>query len=389
MNSFFALSEWTQGQFLQTLIRMANLYIEPTGRGNELYVAPRDEFYRNTVIHDITGKIDRSQEVNITPLGELEGNPYIFTYKQGSDVDSKEYFDAVGRVYGEARIFADNDFVKGEKKIEIPFASTCYITGWGGKFRIPAMQTDRKSNGELRILYYSGKIGNDNWILADEVVSGTYWLGGEQIAGGYPHAGHLDNPFTPTKDLSFGMPQYVNLPSGVQYTNNNLVNRYWRKYLEEITDRNSKLVTVAVNIRAGDWQKWSFRDLFFFDGQYFRLNKIIDYQPGGGELTRCEFLKIKTAAAFTPSTGEAGGGYDNRDDYNERWPDLYTGGGQGRQFAWATHGGGKGAKDIINWLQGVDNLTRPEIGTPTGGQTFRPAITWSGADWNIVLIEEI
>jgi hypothetical protein len=145
-----------------------------------------------------------------------------------------------------------------------------------------------------------------------------------------------------------------------------------------------------VNLRAGDWQKWSFRDLYFFDGQYFRLNKIIDYVPGGEDLTRCEFLKLKTASTFTPSSAAAGGGYDVRDDYNERWPDLYTGGpGQGRKFAWATHGGGgQGYRPVFDWLQGVDNLTRADIGTPGTGDTYRPAIQWTGADWNIVLIQE-
>jgi hypothetical protein len=389
-NSFFSAQDWTQGEFLRTMIRMANLYIEPTGRANELHIAPRDEFYRDTVIHDLTAKIDRSQPMTITPMGELEGNPYVFTYKQGQDTDSKEYADAMGRVYGEARVFTDNDFIKSEKKIEIPFVSTPYISGNGGKIRIAAMQTERKTQGELRILYWSGKVSNESWLLADEVVSPTYWIGGEKIDGGYPHAGHLDDPFTPTKDLNFGMPYYINLPAGVSYTNNNLVNRYWRKYLAEVADRNSKLVTCMVNLRASDWAKWSFRDLYFFDGQYFRLNKIIDYVPGGEDLTRCEFLKLKTAAVFTPSTGDAGGGYDIRDDYNERWPDLYTGGpGQGRKFAWATHGGGgQGYRPVFDWLQGVDNLTRADIGTPGTGDTYRPAIQWTGADWNIVLIQE-
>ena len=389
-NSFFATQDWTQGEFLRTMVRMANLYIEPTGRGNELHIAPRDDFYRDTVVNDITAKIDRSQPMTITPMGELEGNPYVFTYKQGQDEDSKEYAEAMGRVYGEARVFTDNDFIKSEKKIEIPFVSTPYISGLGGKIRIAAMQTERKTQGELRILYWSGKVGDERWILADEVASPTYWLGGEQIDNGYPHAGHLDDPFTPTKDLCFGMPYYINLPAGVSYTNNNLVNRYWRKYLAEVADRNSKLVTCMVNLRAGDWQKWSFRDLYFFDGQYFRLNKIIDYVPGGEDLTRCEFLKLKTAAVFTPSNGDAGGGYDVRDDYNERWPDLYTGGpGQGRKFSWATHGGGgQGYRPVFDWLQGVDNLTRSDI-SPSTGDNFRVAIEWTGADWNINLIQEV
>jgi hypothetical protein len=55
-------------------------------------------------------------------------------------------------------------------------------------------------------------------------------------------------------------------------------------------------------------EKLSFRDLYFFDGNYFRLNKIEDYDPINPSVNICEFLFLKTGPTFTATTGSVGGG---------------------------------------------------------------------------------
>ena len=391
-NSMFGAGEWTQDAFMQDIIRLDNLYIEQTDRTGVLHIAPRDEFYRDSVVHDLTPLIDRSQPFEIIPMGELDGNPYVFTYAVGKDIDSKEYNDITGKAYGEARIRVDNEFVIQEKRITTTFASTPYVPG-GGSFRIASMVSEQRDTAELRILYWSGKVGTEQWILCEGVKdNGNTFTNAEVITGGYPHIGHLDNPFTPTKDLCFGMPQYVNLPGGVSYPNNNLYNRNWRKYINEITDRNSKLVRVRVYITPAEWLNWSFRDLYFFDGQYFRLNKITDYPLGGSEVVVCEFLKLKTGNQFTPQTGRTSGGWDAKDDNNDRWPNLLIGFNvPPRRFSYGGMAGSqtKNWRSIINLTRGLNDIGQADIGTPSTGDKFRPAIEWSGADWNIVLIQEI
>jgi hypothetical protein len=48
----------------------------------------------------------------------------------------------------------------------------------------------------------------------------------------------------------------------------------------------------------------SFRDVYFFENSYFRLNKIVDYVPD--RLTMCEFVQLQTYPSFTPSSGDIG-----------------------------------------------------------------------------------
>lgn len=389
-NSMFAAGEWTQREFLNDLIKLFNLYLEPTEYLGQVIIKPRDEFYRNTVVHDLTHKIDLDQPMQIAPMGELEGNPYIFTYTPGTDIDSDEYRKQTTVAYGEARIFVDNDFIKQPKTIQTVMASTPYTTNSGGGIRIASMASDDKRIGQLRLLYWSGKIGTAQWLLC-EAFKYTQFTNVETIANGYPHAGHLDNPFTPTVDLNYGMPFYVNLPGGITWTNNNLYNKYWRKYINEITDRNSRIVTVQVYITPADFAKWSFRDLYFFGGQYFRLNKIMDYAVGSSGLTACEFLKIKESAAFVPSTKDAGKGYDAKDNYNNTWPDLVGRfPGKKKRFAWTTTGGsgGGGKGPVYDVIQGITNITASDIGVPTTGDVYKVSMEWDTADFKIKLVKE-
>lgn len=389
-NSFFVSGDWTMRDFLYDLMKMFNLYAEPTDKTNELHIAPRDDFYRNTVVHDLSGKINMDEPLEIIPMGELEGNPYVLTHTAGTDYDSKDYVDTTGVVYGESRFFLDNDFVKQEKKITVGFASTPYVNSAGGKIRIASIDNDDQRTGQLRLLYWSGKVSAAEWVLCEEFTPGG-WTNGEVITGGYPHAGHLDSPFTPTVDLNFGMPFYINLPGGITYTNNNLFNKYWRKYMNEITDKNSRIVRCKVYVTPSDWAKWSFRDLFFFGGQYFRLNKIEDYAIGSSELTRCEFLKVKESAAFVPSTNAAGKGWDAKDDNNDRWPDLQTRRpGKKRRFVWTTTGGssGGGKGPIYDLTQGIKNLTQSDIGTPTEADVYKVVMEWAEGDFRVKLEKE-
>ena len=57
-------------------------------------------------------------------MGELDANPYIFTYKEGADVSNTQYQEMYQSTYGSRTYKIDNDFVKTEKKIDIVFSPT-------------------------------------------------------------------------------------------------------------------------------------------------------------------------------------------------------------------------------------------------------------------------
>jgi hypothetical protein len=303
----FFNEETKQAEFLRWIFRMFNLYIEPTDIGNQLLILPRDEFYSNTV-RDWTRKRDLSQPLDIIPMGELEASRYIFSHSEGDDNGNKEYKADYNRTYGDRHIYVQNDFVKDEKKIETGFGSSL-LNSFSSDDKVLTYIDNGDltsfNTGKIRILQYAALACN----------SYTVWNGKVRIFTGtstnktkYPYTGHLDNPTAPTSDINFGMPRFIGLAPGTEMTNNNLFNAYWSKYMHEITDKDSKIVKGSFYLTPADMEKLSFRDLYFFDGNYFRLNNIQDYDPINPSVNICEFLFLKTGPTFTATTGTVGGG---------------------------------------------------------------------------------
>jgi len=302
----FFSDDLKQSDFLKSIFNAFNLYIEPDPDfPTKLFIETREDFY-NTTVQDWSELLDISQPLEITPMGELDANPFYFTYEKGEDEENKDYQGTFDRVYGDKKFYTNNDFVKNEKKIEIGFAPTQIFkdAGWD-KFLSFIPLTDSDGTGQLRLLVHGGTINCNSYSIYNNPMSGT-----ASVQTKYMCSLHIDSPTAPTIDLCFGMPRRVNLPSGTPYTDNNLFNKYWSRYIREITDKDSKIVKGYFKVSPARIERLSFRDLYYFENNYFRLNKIEDYDPLMLGVYKCEFLMLSTIAEFSPSNGTIGSGGD-------------------------------------------------------------------------------
>jgi hypothetical protein len=115
-----------QIDFFTSLIKMFNLYVEPV-RDEErtLFIEPREQFYETGEIKDWTYKLDINTPLDIQILGETQNKKTIFGYKEDKDYYNADYKDfRGGRIYGEYEYDIDNDFVTGEKKVQLVFSPT-------------------------------------------------------------------------------------------------------------------------------------------------------------------------------------------------------------------------------------------------------------------------
>jgi len=99
--------------------------------------------------------------------------------------------------------------------------------------------------------------------------------------------------------------------------------------IDEITDPNSKIVTAYVNLNPSDILELDFRNKFYWGGVYFRLNKVMDYNPNMSALTKCEFIKIKEGVPYTGTSGVTGieTGFDEDLTVSTLRTPQYQGGG--------------------------------------------------------------
>lgn len=321
----FFVGEYTQTELLANFVKMFNLYIEPTQDSKVLRIQTRDNFYVGSV--DWSQKLDYSQPYDIVPYGELQGNPYKFSYKEGQDEENKQYKTNTNQVYGERTYRIDNDFIKNEKKIDITFAPTLlYEDDSVSRYYSEATNQDGKV-GDLRILYYGG--------LESCSLYRLYEFGSPGISDNrtsYPLTLHIDNPANMQFDLLFGMPREIKAYLNLEYSNQNLVNTYYYQTLTEITDRDSKIFRGFFRITTKDWQTMKMSNLYFFEGQYWRLQKVTDYNPLVDDVFQCEFLLVKYYKPFTPTKK----GLDFSDVIN-------AGTGDAQQIPFSSKGGSTGA----------------------------------------------
>ena len=294
--------KFKQKDFFKGLMNMFNLYIEPDKDNNRIInIEPRVDFYTDGETLDWSEKIDLSS-INVSLSSDFQSKKTTLTYKADSDYLNKEYTAQTEEIYGQEVWEFDNDFITQENKIEVSFSSTPIIalpvgTGFN---QFPMSRLAKDENGgtfesNCRIMIRTNSpIPLENgqlWVLWETVVEG----GAANVRYDIPWAGHLDNPFTPTKDLNFG--QVYTSSFNWDATLNTLYNNYWRDYIELINSSYSKFLVADFFLNETDLSNFSFENKIFLElnGQptLWLVNSISDYNPVEYALTKVQLIRIK------------------------------------------------------------------------------------------------
>jgi len=301
MNSTLPV-DFKQKDFLVGIIRMFNLYMQPDpDNENALLIEPRDDYYTSEV-EDWTYKLDEDQPFKIQPMGLLDSEQYTFQYTEDTDYLNGLHQQRYGFSYGRRRYVVNNQFVTQDKVIQPSFAPTPLYAPQSYSKRIVSQIefVDQQGKPSVkaskpRILYYGGLLSAGNWVLNSVSPSGI----SASTKTTYPYAGHLDNPYAPTFDINYGAPKEIYYGAAfasqgvLQYTENNLYKAYWQKYIEEITNKDSKVVTGFFYLDPKDVYSLSFRKLYLIKDAYYRLLRVNNYDPISNAPCECEFLKIQ------------------------------------------------------------------------------------------------
>jgi hypothetical protein len=360
---FFAGDD-LQKDMLSNFVKMFNLYIEQDILNpKNLRFVPRDEFYNGST-KDWTKKLDYSQNVTIVPMGNLEANPYTFTFKEGQDQYNKDYKQSTSRIYGDRIVRIDNDFVKEEKKIEVTFAPTILFQADDSKRYYSYIFNSNNDKGQLRCLYFGGVKTTPIYEVYETNPTNT------PNFTKYPLVLHIDDVDNMQFDLNFGMPLNVISGKGLSYSNQNLVNVYWYKTIKEITDKNSKILRAYFRITPYDWYNLQFKDLYFFEGQYWRLNKISDYNPLQNGVFLCEFLLVTYYQPTTATKKNVGIGSVDvlSDKFPKGIPIGFTGVGSGGINVGNSH-----LDSLDSIVLGNDNVSTARYSTIIGERVNIPS----------------
>jgi hypothetical protein len=307
-----------QGDLLQDLQKMFNLHIMADAQDPKLlYIEPWVDFYASGSV-DWSQKADENAEQILTNGDPNASTNLIFKYKDMGDYLSKTYkqsYPLAREGYGGKLFPTQNFYGKGDKVVEtscgtlIPasFASdkvvgrTWDLEGTIASGTIKPLQTG------YRIAQYNLVANQTPWL---------YWYGINNADGSalivsqnnLPFVSHIDNPYAPTFDLAFEIPRlvYYNAVnasgSTINYTNNNLFNKYWKNYVNETVSKEALQLELTMMLSSVDIYQLDFRKPIYYGGIRWRLLEIRDYLVGQMKPCRVTLRRILNLAEFAPVT---------------------------------------------------------------------------------------
>lgn len=290
-----------------SIMRAINLLVE-FKEGNQLYIETRENYYDRTLPPiDWTSKLNIAEDISQKPMARFNAKNYIFTYKEGQDFYNADYKKNYGgldnRLYGDAQINTDNDFVSETSNTELIFNPAVMVgppVAYRGADRvISAIYNKNGSTVEriqsLNLLFVNIRGTDSPWNLISLANSGTnvndvQWLSTDQFRF-YPQATHMDNHLSPKYDLNFRNPAAFYF-GYTAITINTLYDLYHKKFIDAITSRYSKLLTGKVKLSITDIAKLNFRYRILIDGNILLLSKIKDWDINSDGISEVEFLRL-------------------------------------------------------------------------------------------------
>jgi hypothetical protein len=280
-----------QKDFIVDVLRMFNLYL--LWDGVNYIIEPRDTFYTLGTQLDWTDKIDRSQAIEIIPIGQLNWKQIQMLAKQDADYYSEQYFINNKEVYGQQNIFNQNEFVSDVKKIELTFAPPMTVSM---QANYPKLQHIYKLNngvaeaidGKPRYAYWGG------WKEEGTVFSQITGAGAAVQYDGYAYVGEFDDPNTPTFSVLFGPPRavYYQTFGVLGITDNDLYSAYYQNELMNQVSANAKLITCYVYLTPLEINNLKLYDLVVVDGALCIISKISDYNTTTVQPTQVELIQF-------------------------------------------------------------------------------------------------
>lgn len=138
--------------------------------------------------------------------------------------------------------------------------------------------------------------GEPCWILTDD-----WEIAVEMTIGGAPFYGDGYMPIFSryitnengwiTHSWDFGTPKYLYIPDYTIGNTSDIYTQYWQPYIRDMYNVDTRVVECNVLLKErviGDW----LRRFYYWDGSYWILNKISDYDVTSNGTTKCEFVRV-------------------------------------------------------------------------------------------------
>ena len=296
------LPRMKQKDFVAGLAKMFNLVFVPKKDSpNTISAYSYDEWIGSGQVRNWQEVVDISQPITIKPTTELQGRSIKMLMANGNSILDTAYESAYGHPHGSTTLEdTNNEFAEGDITIETPFAAT--ITNRinsNTTFEVIQMfdAEGKPIDSPPRLLYFNGTNDTSRYYIFRST-DGTFQTQNEYPVFNLNYGG----TFTAT----YGIPQL----EGVKPPKNNLLTDFYATYLLELYASDAVMLEVPVVIEPAEFFQLNLNDQIYYDGEYWRINKISGYDPdkmtARVELFRASFVNSSICANTVTSLNNNG-----------------------------------------------------------------------------------
>lgn len=277
---------------------------------------------------DWTDKIDRSKEIEITPI-TFENKYVMFNYK---DIDSKlatQYKERYGVNYGEYRLVTDYNF--NEETTNLFDGITPSITVTDNVLSYKNLRTNHKivysfpnelyvynkdkSNNEVNLFgayfFHRGLLNFSTEaalnLLAVHISDDTNFQLANNTYFYSRKAGNRTSVDTyPWLDIVYGSNMCVfNIPKeNFTYNDNysgknSIYSNFWQNYIDERYNIQNKIVSCYLRLTPKDWMDFTFNKFIKINNILYMVNLISDYNIETPESTLVELITVSDITGYT------------------------------------------------------------------------------------------
>ena len=340
--------DYKQLDFVKGIAHAFNLKMTTDETTKTITIEPFDTFYKDYAeAIDWTYKLDRNKEIEDNWAKTDLKRDVVFKYKSDSkdknvETRGERFFDGIKDEYPyQERL--PKTFEKGESIFENPFFAGTFnardqdtrnvasITSpltvpYSGCLWTEVTSPDYATRPEKgfdflpRLLYWrkysvaglpaasTRWAAVQTWAFIEETITSNSNLSSGYLSNIYPQATSINFEDSSSPVLSYGnatIRNYKDVTNNYSpaTTGKGLFETYYKNMFEMMKGK-PRLRTVYIDLKVTDIVNLDFSKLVYIDGVYWRLSRVVDYQPNKNKSTKVElieWLQLGTFAASAPA----------------------------------------------------------------------------------------
>lgn len=238
----------------------------------------------------------------------LDNSPYFARYYIGQSADIPSYIVPSPMMNGGGtfRMWSDQDDDGKEFQVTIPSMNVEWFNqeyeGYDipGGYKLQLNNDDKTLDGSNILVAFNGFVYHRFGKLSDDTAQMFELNNGKPCWDLDINTESLKMPvfsrsFLDEKvSLDFGIPKILYTPPQVYPEGETIYENCWKRYLTDRYSPDTKVVKVKVDFTGMQVNAESLRKFYFFDGQIWQLNKIINHSITTNDLTECEFVRVQS-----------------------------------------------------------------------------------------------